>query len=201
MSQSTVQFLSRGAARPPTPRPLAYGAAAGARPAIRDLALALGEAIDAHGPGPAPEMAGRLLESLLGRDDVLAPEHLRPDAACYARHLLYADPLRRFSILALVWSPGQRTPIHGHTAWGAVGVHRGELEVIEYCLCTDDMPKLECRERDRITAQPGQTACARPGLADVHRIRNCTGNLAVSLHVYGRDLLSDPASLNIVLSP
>ncbi|MAJ28453.1 MAG: hypothetical protein CMJ92_03520, partial [Planctomycetes bacterium] len=43
----------------------------------------------------------------------------------YTRHLLHADPEDRFSLLALVWKPGQGTPIHDHPSWGVIGVLRG----------------------------------------------------------------------------
>ena len=46
----------------------------------------------------------------------------------YARHVLYADPQGRFTILALVWSGGQFSPVHAHDTWCAYAVHRGALD-------------------------------------------------------------------------
>ena len=41
---------------------------------------------------------------------------------------------------------------------------------------------------------------ARPGLADAHRIHNPGPGVALTIHVYGRDLVDDPAAINIVIA-
>ena len=48
--------------------------------------------------------------------DLLAEEHRLSKPDTYTRHLLHADPNGLFSILALVWGPGQGSPVHGHPA-------------------------------------------------------------------------------------
>jgi predicted metal-dependent enzyme (double-stranded beta helix superfamily) len=51
------------------------------------------------------------------------PEAARPARDdSYARHLLHRDRNNRFVVLALVWRPGQGTPIHDHSCWGVMGV-------------------------------------------------------------------------------
>jgi predicted metal-dependent enzyme (double-stranded beta helix superfamily) len=44
-------------------------------------------------------------------------------------------------------------------------------------------------------------ATVRPGIDDVHRIGNNTQRRAITVHVYGRDLVAEPTSLNIVFNP
>jgi predicted metal-dependent enzyme (double-stranded beta helix superfamily) len=39
------------------------------------------------------------------------------DPATYRCHLLHAEPDGSFSVVALVWRPGQATPIHDHVTW------------------------------------------------------------------------------------
>jgi predicted metal-dependent enzyme (double-stranded beta helix superfamily) len=39
--------------------------------------------------------------------------------------VLYAEPYGTFSIVVLVWCPGQVTPIHDHVTWCVFGVIQG----------------------------------------------------------------------------
>ncbi|MCC5793688.1 MAG: cysteine dioxygenase family protein [Chromatiales bacterium] len=197
--RSETQYEGRGLAGTPEAVAL-YGAAPGSSRAIAELAGQIGLLADSRPPSKVPGAVASLLTGLLAEPELLSEAQQQPDPARYARHLLYADPLRRFSILALVWLPGQATPVHGHTAWGAMGLYRGRLEVTNYQLSTGGLPVLECHSREVIHVQPGQCAAVQPGLDDIHRISNCSGETAISIHVYGMDLLRDPASLNIVLS-
>jgi len=56
----------------------------------------------------------------------------------YTRHLLHADAEDRFSLLALVWKPGQGTPIHDHPSWGVIGVLRGRMRFTNYAPSTEE---------------------------------------------------------------
>lgn len=177
-----------------------YGAAAGSRPAIIDFATRIATLAETLRPEEVPGAVAGELRGILALPELLDPAQRLPQEATYARHVLYADPLRRFTILSLVWRPGQGTPVHGHTAWGAMGVYEGELTVTNYKLTTNGLPVLECHPAQSLRAGPGLAAGVLPGLDDIHRITNESGQAAISIHVYGKDLLQDPASLNIVLS-
>ena len=72
------------------------------------------------------------LAELLAEDGWLAPEHREPDADRYRQHLLHVSPDRRVSIVALVWLPGQSTPIHDHVSWCVVGVYEGRERETRY---------------------------------------------------------------------
>jgi len=63
-----------------------------------------------------PQAMGARLGELLAQDGWLAPEHRVPDVRAYRQHLLHVSPSRRLSVVALVWLPGQRTPIHDHVS-------------------------------------------------------------------------------------
>ena len=65
---------------------------------------------------------GDMLRSVLALDHVLEPAEREPDPNRYRQHILHIDPAGRFSIVALVWLPGQGTPIHDHLAWCVAGV-------------------------------------------------------------------------------
>ena len=100
----------------------------------------------------------------------------------YIRHLLHADPEGGFAMVALVWRPGQMSPIHAHHTWCALGVHRGTLTESFYA-------------RDEAVPEPVTTAtCLRRagdishGPADpnlIHRLANLGSADALSIHVYG----------------
>ena len=89
--------------------------------------------------------------------------------------------------------------MHGHTAWGAVGVHRGRLETRNYELIDAGGGLLACSETLYCEAVVGDTAWVDPGLQDIHRLACNAPDGAVSIHVYGRDLSKDPGSINIAL--
>jgi predicted metal-dependent enzyme (double-stranded beta helix superfamily) len=98
----------------------------------------------------------------------------------YARHLLHGDPEGRFSILALVWDRGQKSPIHGHYCWCGVGVYQGELTETYYRETLEGLPM-------RVgSARRGTGTLSFDGPASgIHRIANESGTPAISLHVYG----------------
>ena len=69
--------------------------------------------------------ATAMMKELVAVDDWLMDEMARPHAQYYQQHLLYGDPLDRFSVVSFVWGPGQQTPVHDHTVWGVIGMLRG----------------------------------------------------------------------------
>jgi predicted metal-dependent enzyme (double-stranded beta helix superfamily) len=64
---------------------------------------------------------------LNGDTGFLKPEHFKSDPDHYARNAIHIEEDDSFSLYALVWSPGQWTPIHDHGTWGVVGVYEGAL--------------------------------------------------------------------------
>ena len=84
-----------------------------------------------------------------------------------------------FSIIALVWRPGQITRIHDHITWCVFGV----LEGIEREEVFDADLNLIGREE----AHAGDVnGFAPPG--DIHRVHNTGDGTAISLHIYGTDV-------------
>lgn len=112
----------------------------------------------------------------------LSPLQWAGDPERYVRHLLHADPLGRFSVMALIWHPGQRTPVHGHRTWCAYLVLQGELREARFAWQADrDCAVLT----NTVTRLAGQTLAAPAGLADIHSLGNDSDAVAVSIHVYG----------------
>ena len=79
-----------------------------------------------------------LLQPFLGRDDFLRPEQIEPCGESYRQHILHVEKDGSFSVVALVWLPGQATPIHDHVSWCVVGVYRGQEHETVYDLGGDE---------------------------------------------------------------
>ena len=168
-------------------------------PAVQHFATQVDALLADADPEDVPCRVAEELAALLATDALLDDEHRVPDPERYRKHILHVDPAGRFTLMAIVWLPGQETDIHGHTAWGAVGVYEGEPTVVCY----------DCREQDerhRVTVEkkvqccPGDTATVRPGLDDVHSIHNESDATVITLHAYGLALVEEPDAINLTLS-
>ncbi len=130
------------------------------------------------------------LRRLLAAKDFLPEEAMRPSETGYARHLLHTNPDNRFCLAAMVWAPGQGTPIHDHDGtWGMIGMIQGSLEVMNFFSDGADIASGEVALRSEPPHVPsaGTSACVC-GCADIHSVNNRSGETAISLHIYAREL-------------
>ena len=151
-----------------------------AAPALADLTAAVRSALGAHTDwaGTAHLVADALRRHLPG-PDILTPEQRLGDPDRPTGHLLHAEPDGSFSMLAVLWRPGQATRIHDHITWCVVGVLQG-IEHEE--LYDEQLNPIGVNDN-----HPGEvTGFAPPG--DIHRILNTGTETAISLHIYGTDL-------------
>lgn len=130
------------------------------------------------------ELVAAQLRTHLPAADILTAAERSGDAAGYRCHLLHAEPDGSFSVTAMVWRPGQVTPIHDHVTWCVFGVVQGiEYEEL-YALDPDGTCLAEVGINEN---RPGEVSgFAPPG--DIHRVRNIGDDVAISLHVYGADI-------------
>jgi len=128
-------------------------------------------------------VAGQLRLHLPG-PEILTARERAGDPDEYRCHVLHVEPDGSFSITAMVWRPGQVTPIHDHVTWCVFGVVQGvEYEEL-YALSADGSM---LREVGRSQNNRGEVSgFAPPG--DIHRVRNIGADVAISLHVYGADI-------------
>jgi predicted metal-dependent enzyme (double-stranded beta helix superfamily) len=125
-----------------------------------------------------------LLTALVAHDDWLDDAFAEPHPEHGEQYLLYCDPQRRFSVVSVVWGPGQGTPIHDHTIWGLVGVLRG-AEIEERYDIREGRPV----GRGEGRLEPGDVAILSPADGDIHRVRNAFDDQpSISIHVYGGDI-------------
>ncbi len=124
------------------------------------------------------------------RTDLLTEDQRAGDPTRYRQHLLHVADDGAFSLVALVWLPGQATPIHDHLSWCVVGVHQGEEAEVRYRL-VDDAYLVEDEHRSSPTGSVD--GLLPPG--DIHLVRNASTGTAISLHVYGADLRDTSSSI------
>ncbi|WP_152223712.1 cysteine dioxygenase family protein [Pseudomonas sp. SCB32] len=135
-------------------------------------------------------LAPSMMELIDHAEDFLEPEHYRADPAHYSRNLIYCAEDADLSLFALVWSPGQWTPVHDHGSWGVVGIVEGVLEERSYVCLSPDRNRDDGIELVRggvILLPPGSVTTFVPNPDHIH----VTGvpaerPRAVSLHLYGR---------------
>ncbi len=128
-------------------------------------------------------VAAQLRQHLPG-PEILTAEELAGDPDGYRCHVLHTEPDGSFSVTAMVWRPGQVTPIHDHVTWCVFGVLQGTEYEELYAVTADG---LVLREVGRNENRQGEVSgFAPPG--DIHRVRNTGAGVAVSLHVYGADI-------------
>jgi len=120
----------------------------------------------------------------------LKPSHHRSDPAHYARNAIYLAPDRSLSLYALVWLPGQWTPVHDHGTWGVVGVVEGMLEERAYMSIDGEIHSdhaIRLKRGGLVLLPPGAVSTFVPNPDHIHK----TGvpperSRVVSLHLYGR---------------
>jgi predicted metal-dependent enzyme (double-stranded beta helix superfamily) len=134
-----------------------------------------------------PHAIGARLRELLAQDGWLAPEHRAPDPHRYRQHLLHVSPCRRLSLVALVWLPGQRTPIHDHVSWCIVGVYEGRERETRY-RAVEAGGRRFLEETGTIDAHPGHVEVITPSVEDIHAVTAVGDGPTISLHVYGADI-------------
>lgn len=128
----------------------------------------------------------KALARLVETDDWLPPAYAVPHPDHYTQYLLYRDPAARFSVVSFVWGPGQGTPVHDHTVWGAVGVLRGVEQSQRFAISANAAPRALDVLHELL---PGSVETVSPKIGDVHQVRNALpDDITISIHVYGADI-------------
>lgn len=139
-------------------------------------------------------IAPLMLRLLSSAGEFLKPAHFRSDPMHYARNAIYIAPDADLSLYALVWLPGQWTPVHDHGSWGVVGIVEGMLEERAYMAIDGEIRTNEgirLKRGGNVLLPPGAVTTFVPNPDHIHR----TGvpedrSRAVSLHLYGRAMNS-----------
>jgi 3-mercaptopropionate dioxygenase len=152
------------------------------RPAtgLSPLVAGIRTAVDSHADWAATaQLVAGQLRRHLPTPDVLTAEQRLGSPDDYCAHNLHVEPDGSFSIVGLVWRPGQRTRIHDHITWCAFAVIQG----VEHEELFDADLNLIGRSANHVGDVSG---FAPPG--DIHRVHNTGEETAISIHVYGTDV-------------
>jgi 3-mercaptopropionate dioxygenase len=142
--------------------------------------------------GSWQETADRVAAALRGRlpgPGLLSAEQLAGDPGGYQSHLVHAEPDGSFSIVVMVWLPGQQTPVHDHVAWCVSAVLQGtEYEEIFRLVPSGPEGPGDHLAPVARNANPVGTVVGFAPPGDIHRVTNIGDAVAVSMHVYGTDI-------------
>jgi predicted metal-dependent enzyme (double-stranded beta helix superfamily) len=155
------------------------------RAALDELVAAVRRAVSRHaGWRETADLVAEELRQHLPSPDLLTAEQRAGDPQTYRSHLLHVEPDGTFSVVAIVWRPGQMTRIHDHVTWCVFGVIEG-VEYEELFILDEDNGRLVKAGANANTT--GEVSgFAPPG--DIHRVHNVGDRTAISLHIYGTDL-------------
>jgi 3-mercaptopropionate dioxygenase len=149
-------------------------------PRLTDLVDGVRSAVALHADwADTAQLVAQELRLHLPGPGVLTAEQRLGSPDDYSAYPLYAEPDGSFSIVALVWRPGQFTRIHDHVTWCVLGVIQG----VEHEELFDADLNLVGRSENHVGDVSG---FAPPG--DIHRVRNISGTTAISIHIYGTDI-------------
>ena len=152
------------------------------RPAGRLSPLVAGirTAVDSHaGWAETAQLVADQLRRHLPTPDVLTAAQRLGTPDDYCAHNLHVEPDGSFSIVALVWRPGQMTRIHDHVTWCVLGVIQGTEH--------EELFDADLNLVGESDSDVGDVSgFAPPG--DIHRVHNTSDTTAISIHIYGTDI-------------
>lgn len=165
-----------------------------ARTTIETMARAISATLRAGPADPAAAVA-EVLGRYAADPMLLAGHHCPCRAETYIRHLLHENAEQGWAVAALVWRPGQMSPVHGHNVWCAVAVHQGTMTESFYVPDDAGGPP---RQTGVALRRAGDTTHG-PACPDaIHRLGNLGTETAVSIHAYGLPYARFCSDLNTV---
>ena len=160
-------------------------------PALAALIRALDAAV--HAAPRTPAAVAAALQGHLGDPTLLAPRHRRSAADGYRTNVVHTAPDGSFSLVALVWRPGQRTSVHSHRSWCVVGVHEGVEEERSFTRVRSEVG--DALQVAEVRQYPAGSITWLATEEEIHDVTNVGDSVAVSLHVYGLDYRDHGSSI------
>ncbi|MEO3810956.1 hypothetical protein ABGB17_18305 [Sphaerisporangium sp. B11E5] len=140
------------------------------------------------------------LSGLLAGGYRLPPELTRPSDERHVTYPLHIAPDGSWSLAAVVWNVGQRTPVHGHETWGVAGIHSGAERELRYVKPVASEPVRALTPAGEHVWERGQVTVCCTTDDDVHAVEAVGDEPTVGIHVYGGNIgtlnrrLYDPAT-------
>ncbi|MFG1796266.1 cysteine dioxygenase [Nocardia sp. NPDC049149] len=154
---------------------------------LADLVCAVREVVQLERPPTdAAQLVADRLERFLQQPDLLPAEYREGDPNRYRQHLVHTEPDGSFSVVAIVWRPGQQTPIHDHVAWCVAGVYEGAESEQRFELRGAGPTARLVVVADVVNDAGSACGFAPPG--DIHLVRNSGTSTVISIHIYGANI-------------
>ena len=150
------------------------------RPELAALVTGVRAGVGAHLDwSRTAQLVAEQLRRHLPTPDVLTADERLGSPDSYRSHTLHVEHDGSFSIIAVVWRPGQLTRIHDHVTWCVVGVIQG----VEH----EELFDANLNQLGSNDNHVGDVSgFAPPG--DIHRVHNTASTTAISIHIYGTDV-------------
>lgn len=159
---------------------------------VDDLIHRLDQAVTSNDPDVRCQNVKQVLVDVVksGESFIEAP-FLKPASERYARRLLYSDPKGRYTVVVMVWDRGQGTPLHDHAGmWCVECVYRGRIRVTSFSLeGKADAEMVAFHREEVVVAGVGEAGALIPPF-EYHQIENPDPSPAVTIHVYGGEMVS-----------
>ncbi|HET9540806.1 MAG TPA: cysteine dioxygenase family protein [Candidatus Limnocylindria bacterium] len=161
---------------------------------IHDLAGRIRDA-SAPGSGPNPEQVRAILsEALATPGDWIDPAYQHLGEGEYALYPVYRAEDGRCSMLVAVLRSGTPLPVHNHGSWAVIGVYKGREHETWFRRVDDgSVPGRAQVEVDQTFENERGTASVVPD-GRIHTVEAMDGQQAVSIHVYGTDIVTQQRS-------
>lgn len=137
------------------------------------------------------ERVEQALKSLIRERAVDLPEAFcRTSESSYARRLVHKSPELGYTVLAMVWGPGQGTLLHDHCGmWCVEAVYDGAIDVCQYELMERQDDRFRFEQREQIQAGVGSAGSLIPPY-EYHTLTNASQDQpAITVHVYGGEMI------------
>lgn len=147
----------------------------------------------------AGETEGHLRE-LIRHPEFLEQRHRQPAPDQYRQHIVHVHPEGKYSVVSLVWQPGQETSIHDHRCWCIVGVLQGRETETRYEL-HEEGDSCVLAKVNESEYEAGEVCALVPPDENIHQVANSGGHddkLTISMHIYGADISLLGTSINHV---
>lgn len=138
----------------------------------------------------------RHLAELIKHPEFLEEQFREPAPDRYRQHVVHVHPEGKYSIVSLVWRPGQATPIHDHRCWCVVGVLEGRETETRYDLYENSGSRV-LRLTEETSYDPGEVCALVPPVEDIHKVANGgSEGITISMHIYGDNIAEVGSSIN-----
>jgi predicted metal-dependent enzyme (double-stranded beta helix superfamily) len=163
----------------------------------RDDAYGIDLLIDGLNKAVKPDDVSRItcgvkeiLTDLVGRKALRLPDDVAaPRPGTYARRLLHRDRERSYTVVAMIWGPGQHTELHDHAGmWCVECVVQGVLDITQYDMVERGDDRCRFAVQQTVRAGVGDAGCLIPPF-EYHAISNpLPDRTSITLHVYGGEM-------------